>query len=214
MISWTVKYTGFDGKPATEELWFHISQRQLIRWMLIEKDEMLPSNLVKLAESGDAKKIIDLFEKIILTGYGTRPANGDVNRFHRDDVQTQDFMDSPAYDALFTALMYDEKKAAEFFSAMFPPDLMAQAQAAMEAGVVPTGVVVPAEKVKETETKELQLDVVKRRSGLANPLGKDGQPLAWAFRDPNDAELSKMTAAQMRECMKRKMTGWLPLAPS
>ena len=220
MIKEVVTFEDFDNKKVTEVLWFHLSKGELLDWLTEEPD--LAENLVSIAEGDDKIKLVSTFRGIIAKAYGER-LEGDSTRFLKSKDRTDAFMSSPALDALlFDVILADEKHAAVFFNGIFPADWVEEVQAQVAGGAqvrdIATGkklVDVGPKNVRvgpaKTPSEEpIALEEVIRRSGLANPYGKDGQLVTWAYRDPTPAEQTKMTHAQLQECMQRRMSGWEP----
>lgn len=225
MIEKTITYTNLLTKAeVTQTLYFHIYEEQLIEWMLTEGEEELPTHLREVVQKEDWPNLIRLFKKFINMGYGERVGDD----FFQDPDRTKKFTGTAAYNALFMQLMQDEMAAAEFFNGLFPAELMARAQAAVEAqggpgatlqnteldlaqlkmtgpaGPIPgVGTGIPQKAMLPSRVVEL--------SGLERPFASDNvTPLPWAFREPSPGDLNNMTKAQMSAVMKRKMSGWEP----
>jgi hypothetical protein len=201
MIKETVTYTDFDNNEVTEELYFHISTSELIDWYAQEGEDF-PEQLKKLAESGNAPVIINTFKEIMAKGYGAR-VEGNSTRFFKDDRQTKEFISSPAFDQLLFDLMSDPKRAEKFFNGMFPADLVEQA-----ADQIKMATLQPMKEAKGPIS--MSKEEAQRRTGLENPYTRTGEFLPWAFREPQQKELSEMTKAQLAEAMQRNMSGWEP----
>lgn len=222
MIEKSVTYDSlFGGGKITKTLYFHIYEEELIEWYLTEGQDQLPDRMRAIVEAEDWAGIIALFKKMINIAYGERVGD----EFIKTPEITNAFTGTAAYNALFLELMKSETAAAEFFNGLFPPDLMAAAQKAVEAQAGPGATLMntdlkpmtkPAGPIPGIGTgipqKELTLGETIQRSGLSHPYGRDQKILPWAFRDPNGKELTEMTKPQMTECMQRKMSGWEPPA--
>jgi len=222
MIEKSVTYNSLFGDGTiTRTLYFHIYEEELIEWYLTEGQEKLPDRMRAIVEAEDWQGIIALFKRMINLGYGERIDDD----FIKDPEKTAAFTGTAAYNALFMELMSNETAAAEFFNGLFPPDLIAQAEAAVKAQGGPgatlantdlkpmKGAVGPVPGVgagipQQAMTRERVIEL----SGLDNPFDRNGQLVPWAFREPNGEELSNngMTKAQMAACMRRKLSGWQP----
>jgi hypothetical protein len=209
MIEKTVTYINlFTKEPETKTLYFHIYEETLIAWLLEEGLNEVPTKIQEFIDNEDWPSLMDLFRKMIEKGYGNRRGN----EFEQTPKITAAFMGTAAYNALFLELLSDEKSAREFFNGMFPPELMATAQKAVDLQNSPgaqtqnikatPGVGAGVPQVAMTPERAVEL------SGLQHPYGKDQELLPWAFREPTGAEQTAMTKAQMMECFKRKTAGW------
>lgn len=226
MIEKTITFTNLiTGDEVTQTLYFHIYEEELIEWILTEGEEELPTHLREVVRKQDYPKLIALFKRFIDMGYGERVGDD----FLKDPDRTRKFTGTAAYNALFMQLMQDEMAAAEFFNGLFPAELMARAQAAVEAQGGPGATLQnteldmtklkmegPAGPVPGVGTGIPQRTMIPSRvvelSGLERPFEKDNvTPVPWAFREPTGEELDKiMTKAQIAAVMKRKMAGWEP----
>lgn len=219
MIEKTVTYTSlFGGGETTKTLYFHIYEEELIEWYLTEGQDKLPDRMRAIVEDENWAAVIALFKRMINLAYGERVGD----EFVKTTEITDRFTSTPAYNALFMELMGSETAATEFFNGLFPGDLMARAQKAVEAQGGPgatlsntnlkpmTGPAGPEPGVGTGSPQMLMPERVVELSGLAHPYGRGEEVLPWAFREPRENELATMTKPQMAECMKRKMGGWEP----
>lgn len=136
MLKKNVTYEDFDGNAVTETLYFNISKVEIIEMEDPENDirVLLQRVTAKGAKGGD---ILAAFKKLIGLAYGTKSEDG--RRFHKDPVQTADFLSSPAYDAVFMELIQgDTMNMLKFIQAMLPSDLATDENmiaAAAQAGI-------------------------------------------------------------------------------
>lgn len=129
MLTVTVTYTDFLGESQTEELQFHLSEREVLALELeLEPVGGIEGVVEKFEQDGKAFPIMALFEKVILMSYGKRSEDG--RRFIKNDEVLEEFKTSAAYDQLFVdLLMTDEtgKAAIKFFEGVVPTQNKAKA---------------------------------------------------------------------------------------
>jgi hypothetical protein len=128
MIKKTVEYDNFDGVKQTEDLYFHLSKSEIVEMhtggIVALLNEVMTR--AKATDSANANEIVALFKKLIGMAYGVKSADG--NRFHKDKQQTEDFLASPAYDAVFMDLLNGgDQDAIKFVLGMLPKDMADEA---------------------------------------------------------------------------------------
>lgn len=131
MLKKTVTYEDFSGQEVTEDLFFHLTQAELIEMQMSEKDG-LDVVLQKIIEAEDGKSIISEFKKIILAAYGVKSEDG--RRFIKTQELRDAFESSEAYSTLFMELVTDANKAAEFTNGIVPAKVVEQAAEAIKRG--------------------------------------------------------------------------------
>lgn len=116
MIKKTITFVDFNGKERTEDFYFHLSLPEATRIVaeLGAKDtEDLTKIIENLAEKQDFKKILDIFDKIILSSYGRKSVDG--KSFFKSREERYAFENSNAYAQLFEEIVNDPEKATAFF---------------------------------------------------------------------------------------------------
>jgi hypothetical protein len=216
MIEKTVTYDSlFGGGKTTKTLYFHIYEEELIEWYLTEGENQLPDRMRAIVESEDWAGIIALFKRMINMAYGERVGD----EFVKNPDATKAFTNTAAYNSLFMELMNNPTFATEFFNGLFPAELMAKAQAAVEAQGGPGATLTNTDLKLQPMTgatpgvgtgapRTLIPSRVIELSGLKNPYGRDREVLPWAFRSPTGKEQTAMTKTQLQEVMHRVMSGW------
>lgn len=124
MYTINVTYTGFDYIDVTDTLYFHMSSKD---WL--KADEEMKSKGHKDGYAGfiDANfkpddpevnliGVLTVIEDVVRRSYGTR----DGNRFVRTPEQTEEFMDSLAYDAFLDKMVYDQEVSMKFIQEVLP----------------------------------------------------------------------------------------------
>jgi hypothetical protein len=125
MIKKTIEYTDFNGEPATDDFYFHMSRADLAKMELGAGG--FEEYMKRIIRAQDGQQIIDVVEKIVKGSYGERSADG--SKFTKNDKVLEAFTSSGAYDALFYELVTDAEKSAEFMQGVLPAELVAVTQA-------------------------------------------------------------------------------------
>jgi hypothetical protein len=126
----TITYKDFNDVEQSDEFHFHLSAEKLL-----ELEATLPGGFEEYVErimkSGDGAQILELFKRLIR--YSIGHVSDDGKRFVQTEEITNNFVQTNAYTKLFLELGSSEELAAQFFTAIIPKDLAAQAEA-MTAG--------------------------------------------------------------------------------
>lgn len=121
MYKRTITYEDFNGKQRTEDFYFNLSKAEVIKWLTTTGDYTLDKVFEKLAREHNGKEIMKTFEDIIYMAYGEKSMDG--RRFDKSDEVKRNFMETEAYSTLFTELVTDANKAAEFMNNIIPKDM-------------------------------------------------------------------------------------------
>ena len=216
MIRKDITYTNLDGEPVTKTAYFHFKLAELVE-MEATEGESLSSRLLAVGTTANGAQILKTFKDLVEQAYGVKTEDGD---FEKDPVASAKFISSLAFDQLLTELMMNQGLAAEFVNGLFPADLQKTAadiaaasgddlQGKIDAAVAEAaanGRVLDSVEIKELVLSPLQ----DSQSGLDHPRDKENKLYPWAFREPTQAELSRMAKPQMLEVFKRKSSGWTP----
>jgi hypothetical protein len=130
MIKKTVNYKDFDDNPVTETLRFHITEAELVE-MEVNEPGALVAKLERVT-TGNGKDILDTFKYLIMVSYCevVKDRNGRQLLMKKDadgHLLAEDFVQSLAYNALFTDLIENPEKASDFINGLFPKDLIEKA---------------------------------------------------------------------------------------
>ena len=133
MLKKTIKFHDFDGNEVTQDFWFHLSKAELLEMEISNLG--LKEAMQRLVDKRDGKNIMSTYKELILNSYGERSLDG--LRFVKEDENGRplykQFMQTDAYSELFTELVTDDEKAAEFFNGVMPEEIrqkMAEEEAA------------------------------------------------------------------------------------
>lgn len=121
MLKRSITFEDYDGNQRTEDHYFNLNKSEIIKWLTTNGDYTLDKLLGRLYTERNGKKIMDIFESLIKMSYGRKSLDG--RKFEKNDEIWNDFFQTEAYSVLFTELVSDAKKAAEFVNKIIPKDL-------------------------------------------------------------------------------------------
>lgn len=128
MLKKTIKYTDLFDNEREEVFYFGLMKSELV--MLSNSNSGgLENQLKNIIETSDRVRIMQEFEKIILSSYGVKSEDG--KSFLKNEKIREEFHQSPAFDVLFMDLLSDTDKVIEFVR-----------------GIMPKGVKIPEEELK------------------------------------------------------------------
>jgi hypothetical protein len=111
----SITYKDFDGKKRSEELYFNLTEPELVRLDVAYKGG-LEKHVKQLDPEERPNEVLELFETVIRTSYGEKSEDGRF--FVKDPNAVSLFMQSAAYSALFMELIQDADKAAAFVNGL------------------------------------------------------------------------------------------------
>lgn len=117
MFTKTITYIDYDGNKRTEDFLFNLSKAEIIRMEFSETGGM-EKMINKIIAEQDNKKLMNLFENIILKAYGEKSADG--KRFIKSDELSTNFKQTEAYSELLVELLTNEAAATEFINKIIP----------------------------------------------------------------------------------------------
>lgn len=127
MFTKTITYIDYDGNKRTEDFLFNLSKAEIIRMEFSETGGM-EKMINKIIAEQDNKKLMNLFENIILKAYGEKSADG--KRFIKSEELSTNFKQTEAYSELLVELLTNEAAATEFINKIIPAVSGEQAQIA------------------------------------------------------------------------------------
>lgn len=125
MIKKTVRYEDFNGDTVTEDFYFNLTKTELTKMRFSEQGG-LDKYIEKISNERDNKKLLDLFDEIIVMAYGEKSADGKY--LMKNDEIRERFKCSPAYDEIFMECLGDTDKVVNFFTAILPKDMQDEAK--------------------------------------------------------------------------------------
>lgn len=120
MIGKTIEFEDFNGNKRNETFWFHLSKAETIEWLTTNGDYTLDQLILRLSEKRNGKEVMAIFKDLIYRSYGEKSLDG--RKFIKTKEVKSEFMDTEAFSVLFTELVMDGKKAAEFINGILPKD--------------------------------------------------------------------------------------------
>ena len=122
MFKKTITYTDYNGDERKEDFFFNLSKAELLE-MQLSTNGGLQGFLMKIIETKDMPKLVEMFKEIIMRAYGEKSLDG--KHFMKSEEIRRNFECSPAYSELFMELATNSDSAAEFINALLPDDYKA-----------------------------------------------------------------------------------------
>lgn len=129
MLKRNITFTDYDDVQRTEEHYFNLNKAEVIKWLTTTGDYTLDKVLDRLSKERNGKKIMEYFENLIRMSYGRKSLDG--RKFEKSDEIWNDFYQTEAYSVLFTELVTDAAKAADFVNKIIPKDLAGEVERVM-----------------------------------------------------------------------------------
>lgn len=120
MLKKTITFKDYNDVERTEDHYFNLKKSELLELQL-SVEGGLTQYIQKLVSQQDMPKLMELFKKIVKAAYGVKSDDG--RRFMKSEEIFKEFEETEAYSELFMEISTDDKKAAEFFNAIIPPEL-------------------------------------------------------------------------------------------
>lgn len=117
MLKKTVTYEDFDGNQVTEDLYFNLTQAEVME-MNMESGGALSERYQKIIDAQDTASLIKEFKRLILKAYGVKSVDG--KRFIKNDQLREEFESSAAYSAIFMELATNTDAATAFANGILP----------------------------------------------------------------------------------------------
>lgn len=136
MLKKVVNYEDFDGNNVSEELYFNMTQTELVEMSMDLPDGVADAvgdgenvnkevAAAKIIETLGGKGVFEFIKQLLLKSYGKKSADG--RRFEKSEELTKEFSQSLAFDQIFMELMSDDVKAAEFVNNIIPASVLNKA---------------------------------------------------------------------------------------
>lgn len=119
MIKETITYTDYEGQERTDDFWFHLNKPEIYA-LFLSKNCDLESYMRRIIAKNEGSTILEFFEKVISTAFGEKSIDG--KSFVKTEEATRLFMQSAAYDELFTKLVTDADAASKFMNGVISTD--------------------------------------------------------------------------------------------
>lgn len=126
MLKKSIEFEDYDGNMRKEDHYFNLNKAEVIKWLTTSGDYTLDKVLERLSSERNGKRIMEIFENLIRLSYGRKSLDG--RKFEKSEEIWNDFYQTEAYSVLFTELVTDAKKAADFVNKIIPKDLAIEAE--------------------------------------------------------------------------------------
>lgn len=148
----------FNEKEITETYYFHITKARLTRNMDIKDDLESFQNRIEGDDrdltTKEKQEVFELTERLLKLSYGIRTEDG---RHINNDEVWDEFVDTPAYDAVIFSIFETNKSAIEFMTGILPHDLQEETLREIEreeegrtgASVAPVRPKVPLDRLQK-----------------------------------------------------------------
>lgn len=123
MIKQIVEYKDYNGEQRKEELYFDLSEAEVVEMQFSEKGGIV-SYLRKILIEKDDGNILKYFKDLILMAYGEKSPDG--RYFIKDEETKKHLLYSPAYSQLFMKFARDPKAGFEFIKGIIPEQYSSQ----------------------------------------------------------------------------------------
>lgn len=165
MFKKTVTYKDFNGAQHTEDLYFHFSSPDFTDLQFNPEVGGDMGEFIKQGmRSGQGQKLWIIFKLLIVNSYGRRSEDG--ARFIKKPEYTEDFINSPAFEAFFEWVLLDSPDGTNgkaFWEGIMPERLKGEMET-LEKQQAENGVVVP-KKIQDMSVEELQRAYLAKTSG-------------------------------------------------
>ena len=132
MVKKTVKYEDFNGVERTEDVYFNLTELEVMELATELPDEMVESlgknpnkeNAAKAVSSLGTKGIIEFIKTLMLKSYGVKSEDG--RTFIKNEKVREEFQYGGAFSAIAVELMTDDEAASEFVNKIISAKLAAK----------------------------------------------------------------------------------------
>lgn len=125
MLVKEIEYEDFEGTVRKEKFRFNLTQSELLKWATMSGNYTVDKAITRMLEREDRRGIVKMFEDLIYLAYGELTEDG--RRFIKTDEVKRNFLETNAYDVLFTELLQDAGAAAKFMNGIIPKKLQEEA---------------------------------------------------------------------------------------
>lgn len=158
MLKKTIRYVDFNGVTRDEDFYFNLSKTELVHMYMDKGGESFFDKVKKIIRAKEATEILRLLEEIVLMSYGEKSEDG-RSFIKKNGELAKQFVETPAYEALYFELMSDPDKFGDFINRLVPADLDRQLKQMQAKGEMP--------KLLEVDTpKEDIIDVTADESAV------------------------------------------------
>lgn len=117
MVKKTVTYTDFDGKEVTEDLYFHLTEGDLMDWLAKEEDDII-TTLVKIMKTSEPKDILPMVKDLLKKSYGVKSPDG--RAFIKNEETSKFFEYTQAFSDIYVDLITNSDNLLDFINGIVP----------------------------------------------------------------------------------------------
>lgn len=117
MLKQTITYTDYNNVERTETFHFNLTKTE-VTVMNLSTEGGMEELIKKIVETKDTRKIIEMFQDLILKAYGEKSPDG--KRFIKSPELSEAFAQTEAYSELFMKLASEADAAAAFVNGIIP----------------------------------------------------------------------------------------------
>lgn len=125
MYKKTITYTDYNGTERTEDFYFSLSEAELTE-MQLSVSGGYATFISNLVNSNDTAALANVFKDLIVKSYGVKSEDG--RRFKKNPDLTEEFMETPAFSALYMELLTSETAASDFINKIIPSNLASRVE--------------------------------------------------------------------------------------
>lgn len=119
MIKKEIKYENFNGETVTEEFHFHLTKAELMTLNIESDGSLLSERLAAVEHTPEgAREVLWIFQRVVEASVGRLSEDG--RRFIKNEVYTQDLLQTDAYSNLLIELVNNPSSAKEFLEGVLP----------------------------------------------------------------------------------------------
>ena len=126
MIKKSITYTDIDDRTVTEDFYFNLTKAEMLE-LEVSVAGGWRESMQFLVDSKDSKAILGVIKQLILKAYGQR--GSESRHFIKRPEDADAFSHTEAFSNMFMEFFEKSDVAAQFFEALMPKDLVAEAKA-------------------------------------------------------------------------------------
>lgn len=120
MLKKTLTYTDYNGTERTESYYFHFNEAEILD-MEMSVEGGFAERVQRIVDAKDQTSLLKVIKKFVIDAYGVKSEDG--KRFIKNDAVRAEFVESPAYSAIFMELITNDVLAAEFVNGVVPDSM-------------------------------------------------------------------------------------------
>ena len=120
MLKKTLPYTDYHGTERTESFYFHFNEAEILD-MEMSVEGGFAERVQRIVDAKDQTSLLKVIKNFVIDAYGVKSEDG--KRFIKNDEVRAEFVESPAYSAIFMELITNDVLAAEFVNEVVPESM-------------------------------------------------------------------------------------------